>query len=176
MINELSKVNIYFKDSLENNKTFVELSTTVDEKEVSKLFVCDSLNMEAIGAFKKTPLVALIDRAVSYVTDKYTSSIVNRVTRLIAFILLSLVDPSFIKTAKRLNIFDGEIFTDIEPMFLRDQFGKMYFTKKQIEIDLNEEDIDNLLIHLMNEKFITVKDEKYFINNEFVLMGVKITS
>jgi hypothetical protein len=42
--------------------------------------------------------------------------------------------------------------------------------------DVDQEDINNLIDHLKTEKFVTEKDDKYFINNEFVLMGVKITS
>ncbi len=173
MQNDFSNIVIFFKDDAKNSPLFNEYSTSVDESEMKDLFT-NSLNLEGFAIFKKTPLVDLIDRFSSKVVSKLTDDNAKLVVKFIAFILLNVADPSFLKTAKRLKIFDGDLFTNIEPLFKRDAFGRKYFSKDSPLLGINTEDLDNLLQHLINDNLLVKEENNYFINDEFVLMSAKI--
>ncbi len=173
MKEDLSNIAICFKEDSRNNPLFAEYSLVMDNEELKEL-INDSLNIAGIAVFKKTPIVTLIDRFVCKIKNKYTDNNIQIIVKFIAFILLSLADPSFFMNAKRLKIIDSELFSNIESMFKRDEFGRKYILKNQLSTNIDNDDIDNLFSHLVNDQLLITEEDRYFINDDFVLMGVKI--
>jgi hypothetical protein len=174
MNSDFDKIVIYFLDDESNDSLFQKNSTVVTDQDAIKLSA-DSLNLEGVGVFRKTPLVTLINRFTEKVIDKVESDTYKFAAKFVAFVLLALADPTFFKTAKRLNIFEGEIFSDIDPLFKRDNFGRKYILCDSLS-GMDSDSIYSLLEYLHNDKLLTREDDKYFINDEFVLVGVKIKS
>ena len=174
MNSDFDKIVIYFLDDESNDRLFQKNSTVVTNDDVNNMS-SNSLNLEGIGDFRKTPLVSLISIFTEKAFNNVGSDTYKFAVKLIAFILLALADPTFFITAKRLNIFEGKIFSDVEPLFKRDSFGRKYILLDSLS-GLDSDSIHKLLEYLHNDKLLIKEGDRYIINDEFVLVGVKIKS
>jgi len=173
MNNDFPEFMIFFKDDPKNNKLFVQSSELVNDTEMRKMFA-GSLNLEGIAIFRKTPLTALIDRFIYEFKMKIQNENAKTLISFLTFILLSVVDPGFFKTAKKLKIIKSDFFSNIESFFARDAFGRKYFTKNNLPEEISEDDINNLIDYLMSEKILIKESNRYFIDDDFVLINAKI--
>jgi hypothetical protein len=132
-----------------------------------------SLNLELLGTFRRTPLVVLVNLFVEKAIGHNSNSAYVFACRAVAFVLLSVADPTFFVTSKRLNIFKGEPFANIEPLFKVDGFGRKYLPFDGAT-RINDQSTSGLNERLCGEKLLVKEEDGFYVNDEFVLIGLKI--
>lgn len=152
-------------------------SKELDNDDLKLLSEQSSLNLDYLLKYKKTPLILVINYLLSFLENndnKPKSKLKTTVGDIIAVILLTIADPTFLIRQNSIINDNKEVFSKVKKYFGFDELGDTYIDTTEIKHLLSNNEIQLFLSKMEKHKFLTKNNNRYYINDDYILKFVKV--